>query len=78
MNVKRVKCKYAKIINCDIDHIECEEVRIINVNANEVVIGRGKIVNCRIGNLTYSEFYKTVNTEIENVTKKNYNFKGNV
>ena len=43
---------------------------MINVNANEVVIGRGKFVNCRIGSLAYREFYKAANTVIGNVSKK--------
>ena len=70
MNVKRVRCKHAKIINCSIDYIECEEVRMINVNANEVVIGRGMFVNCSIGSLTYRDFYKAVNTYIGSVKRR--------
>ena len=70
VNVKRVNCRHAVIINCNIGHVECEEVKMINTDVDEAVIGHGEFVNCSIGSLTYREFYRAVNTEIKNVSKK--------
>jgi len=61
--------KVVKVVHGDVDHVEGEDVTLINVNAKEVVVTRGRFVNCDIEVLKYREHYEAVNTDIGEVSR---------
>jgi hypothetical protein len=69
VDVEKVAGKVVKVIRGDADHVEGDDVTLINVDAREVVVSRGRFVNCDIGVLRYRDYYDAVNTDIGEVIR---------